>query len=109
MAGLDDIVEIQALKQSNGSVGRKLNYLHAEGQFLLLPIEDASELRTVANLRQDRVLAERRAEERREAEEEDSRRSYEVDPVMTAGASVEDVEAEAQAVINGERIPYRMR
>ena len=110
MAGLDDIVEIQALKQSNGSVGRKLNYLHVEGQFLLLPIEDASELRTVANLRQDRALAERRSEERREAEaEEDSRRSYEVDPVMTAGASVEDVEAEAQAVINGERIPYRMR
>jgi hypothetical protein len=111
VAGLDDIVEIQVLKQSNGGVGRKLNYLHVEGQFLLLPIEDASELRTVANLRQDRALAERRGEERREAgaeETEDSGRSYEVEPVMTADTPVEDVEAEVQAVINGER-PYRTR
>jgi replicative DNA helicase len=45
---LDDVVEVQVLKQSNGAVGRKLNYLHTEGQFLLLPIEDSFELRTVS-------------------------------------------------------------
>jgi replicative DNA helicase len=110
VANLDDIVEIQILKQSNGSVGRKLNYLHVEGQFLLLPIEDASELRTVANLRQDRTLAERREQEQRERETETelSERSYEVEPLTNADAPIEDVEAEAQAIINGEHT-YRMR
>jgi replicative DNA helicase len=108
VANLDDVVEIQVLKQSNGSVGRKLNYLHAEGQFLLLPIEDTAELRTVANLRQDRALAAQREEERREAETESSDQSYEVDPVMNADTALEDVEAEAQAVMNGDR-SYRTR
>jgi len=100
VAGLDDVVEIQVLKQSNGAVGKRLNYLHIEGQFLLLPIEDGSALRTVANLRQDRELSERREEERRlmEAEETaENSQSYEVDPV-----SVESVEAQAQAIINGK-------
>jgi hypothetical protein len=41
-------------------------------------------------------------------ETEDPGRSYEVEPVMTADTPVEDVEAEVQAVINGER-PYRTR
>jgi hypothetical protein len=105
VANLDDVVEIQALKQSNGAVGKKLNYLHIEGQFLLLPIEDSSELRTVANLRQDREFAARREEERRQAEsEEETGRSYEVDPVMTADTPIEEVEAQAQAIINGEHI-----
>jgi hypothetical protein len=108
VANLDDVVEIQVLKQSNGSVGRTLNYLHVEGQFLLLPIEDTAELRTVANLRQDRALAAQREEERREAETESSDRSYEVDPVMNADTALEDVEAEAQAVMNGDR-SYRTR
>jgi replicative DNA helicase len=109
VASLDDIVEVQVLKQSNGGVGRRLNYLHIEGQFLLLPIEDTSELRTVANLRQDRALAVRREEERRETEEERSGRSFEVDPLMNADTPIEDVEAEAQAIINGEHTTYRTR
>jgi replicative DNA helicase len=97
---LDDVVEIQVLKQSNGNVGRKLSYLHIEGQFLLLPIENTSELRTVSNLRQDRILAEQRTAERNER---NPGHSYEVDPILSADASVEAVEAEAQAIINGER------
>jgi len=96
-------VSLHSSKQSNGAVGRKLNYLHTEGQFLLLPIEDSSELRTVSNLRQDRVLAEQREAERREVENEGSERSYEVEPVMTADTSIEDVEAQAQAIINGNQ------
>jgi len=111
VASLDDIVEIQALKQSNGAVGRKLCYLHVEGQFLLLPIEDASELRTVANLRQDRALAAQREEERMQAEPDGDGegRTYEVDPIMTPDAAYEDVEAEAQAIIDGERTARRTR
>jgi hypothetical protein len=109
VAGLDDVVEIQVLKQSNGAVGRKLNYLHVEGQFLLMPIEDNASLRTVANLRQDRELAEQRERERREAEaEENGDNSYEVDPIMTADTPLADVAAEAQAIINGDR-SYRER
>jgi hypothetical protein len=108
VANLDDVVEIQVLKQSNGSVGRKLNYLHVEGQFLLLPIEETSELRTVANLRQDRAVAAQREEDLREREAENSGRSFEVDPIMNADTPIEDVEAEAQAVINGEHT-YRSR
>jgi replicative DNA helicase len=108
VANLDDVVEVQVLKQSNGSVGRKINYLHIEGQFLLLPIDDTSELRTVANLRQDRALAAQREEERREAGTENSGRPSEAEPLMNADTPIEDVEAEVQAVINGEHT-YRMR
>jgi replicative DNA helicase len=110
VANLDDVVEIQVLKQSNGNVGRKINYLHIEGQFLLLPIEEISELRTVANLRQDRAVAAQREEDLREAEQEAENfgRSFEVDPVMNADTPIENVEAEAQAIINGETT-YRMR
>jgi replicative DNA helicase len=108
VANLNDVVEVQVLKQSNGSVGRKLNYLHVEGQFLLLPIEETSELRTVANLRQDRAVAAQREEDLREREAENSGRSFEVDPIMNADTPIEDVEAEAQAVINGEHT-YRSR
>jgi replicative DNA helicase len=109
VANLDDIVEIQVLKQSNGNVGKKLNYLHIEGQFLLLPIEDPSELRTIVNLRQDRAVAAQREEERREAEaERDSGQSYRVDPIINAETPIEDIESEAQAIINGDR-SYRTR
>jgi hypothetical protein len=73
-----------------------------------VPIEETSELRTVANLRQDRAVAARCEEERREQEAENSGRSFEVDPIMNADTPIEDVEAEAQAVINGEH-SYRSR
>jgi hypothetical protein len=53
--GLDDVMEVQILKQSNGDVGRVIHYLHIAGQFLLLPVQDTSELRTIQNLREDRL------------------------------------------------------
>jgi len=97
VAGLDDVVEIQVLKQSNGAVGRKLNYLHVEGQFLLLPIEEnASSLRTIANLRHDREISSQIEQLRRQTEMEENEESYEVDPI-----SVESVQAQAEAIING--------
>lgn len=98
---LDDVVEIQCLKQSNGVVGKKLSYLHTEGQFRLTPIADVSELRTVENLRRDRAMAQNRGEP-----DIEEARDYSVPPIESREA--EAVNA-AENILNGGRPQRRMR
>jgi len=100
VANLDDVVEVQCLKQNNGVVGKKLSYLHIEGQFRLMPIADTSELRTVENLRRDRTEAQRRDEN-----EEEEPQNYSVDPIITDRET--NALNQAEQIMNGSPRPRR--
>lgn len=48
---LDDLVEISVLKQSQGAVGQRVNYLHEEGTFRLFPVPEDYEPLTASSLK----------------------------------------------------------
>ena len=47
---LEDVVEVQVLKSSNGAVGQRVQYLHDEGMFRLFAVAEDYIPRTISNL-----------------------------------------------------------
>jgi len=101
VANLDDVVEVQCLKQNNGVVGKKLSYLHIEGQFRLIPIADTSELRTIENLRNDRAAAQESGEADGEGQD------YSVPPI-TQNRETEAL-GKADSILNGRAAARKPR